>query len=182
MLARVLVVALLIAWLPGRAADPLPGAPGSGDARPRIGLVLGGGGAKGGAHIGVLKVLEEMRIPVDCIAGTSMGAIVGAAYSTGLTAEELAKVVTAVNWQETLESAPREGYTVRRKALDFLFTNGFELGVRDGKLVLPGGLVPTQQIEALFRSIVSGRPADDQTSTGCRYRSARSQPTSRTAT
>jgi NTE family protein len=156
MRARVLVVALLIAWLPGQAADPVPGAPGSPGARPRIGLVLGGGGAKGGAHIGVLKVLEELRVPVDCIAGTSMGAIVGAAYATGMSAGELAKIVGDVNWQDTLESAPREGYTVRRKALDFLFTNGFELGIRDGKLVFPGGLVPTQQIEALFRSIVSG--------------------------
>ncbi|MCC6212641.1 MAG: patatin-like phospholipase family protein, partial [Burkholderiales bacterium] len=135
------------------AADPAPGSPGG---RPRIGLVLGGGGAKGGAHIGVLKVLEEMRIPVDCIAGTSMGAIVGAAYSTGLPAEDLAKLVTAVNWKDTLESAPREGYTVRRKALDFLFTNGFEFGVRDGKIVFPGGIVPTQQIEGLFRRIVAG--------------------------
>lgn len=156
MLARLLAVVLLIAWLPVRAADPAPGAPGSPGARPRIGLVLGGGGAKGGAHIGVLKVLEEMRIPVDCIAGTSMGAIVGAAYSTGMSADELAKVVSAVNWQETLESAPREGYTVRRKALDFLFTNGFELGVKDGKIVFPGGIVPTQQIEGLFRRIVAG--------------------------
>lgn len=156
MLTRVLVVVLLSAWLPLQAADPAPGAPGSAGARPRIGLVLGGGGAKGGAHIGVLKVLEEMRVPVDCIAGTSMGAIVGAAYSTGLTAEELAKVVTAVNWKETLESAPREGYTVRRKALDFIFTNGFELGVKDGKIVFPGGIVPTQQIEGLFRRIVAG--------------------------
>jgi len=156
MLARVLVVALLIAWLPGQAADPAPGAPGSPGARPRIGLVLGGGGAKGGAHIGVLKVLEEMRVPVDCIAGTSMGAIVGAAYATGMPADELAKIVSDVNWKETLESAPREGYTVRRKALDFLFTNGFELGVKDGKLVFPGGIVPTQQIEGLFRRIVSG--------------------------
>lgn len=156
MRARVLVVALLVAWLPGQAADPVPGAPGSPGARPRIGLVLGGGGAKGGAHIGVLKVLEELRVPVDCIAGTSMGAIVGAAYSTGLSAEELAKLVTAVNWKETLESAPREGYTVRRKALDFLFTNGFEFGVRDGRIVFPGGIVPTQQIEGLFRRIVAG--------------------------
>ena len=59
--------------------------------RPRIGLVLGGGGAKGAAHIGVIKVLEEMRIPIDCIAGTSMGSIVGAAYATGLSAADLEK-------------------------------------------------------------------------------------------
>ena len=61
--------------------------------RPKIGLVLGGGGAKGAAHIGVLKVLEEQKIPVDYIAGTSMGAIVGALYASGLTADELEKVI-----------------------------------------------------------------------------------------
>jgi len=155
-IATVAGLALLFSGQPGGAADPAAGAPGSPGARPRIGLVLGGGGAKGGAHIGVLKVLEEMRIPVDCIAGTSMGAIVGAAYSTGMSADELAKLVSAVNWKETLESAPREGYTVRRKALDFIFTNGFELGVKDGKIVFPGGIVPTQQIEGLFRRIVAG--------------------------
>jgi len=149
-------VALLLSVQPAAAADPAAGAPGSPGARPRIGLVLGGGGAKGGAHIGVLKVLEELRVPVDCIAGTSMGAIVGAAYSTGVSANDLAKVVSEVDWKETLESAPREGYTVRRKALDFLFTNGFELGVKDGKIVFPGGIVPTQQIEGLFRRIVAG--------------------------
>src|SRR4030043_2258603 len=63
--------------------------------RPKIGLVLGGGGAKGAAHIGVLKVLEEQKIPVDYIAGTSMGAIVGALYASGLSASELEKVITA---------------------------------------------------------------------------------------
>mgnify|MGYP002776375200 CR=1 FL=1 len=54
------------------------------DGRPKIGLVLGGGGARGAAHIGVLEVLEEMRIPVDCVAGTSMGALVAGAYASGL--------------------------------------------------------------------------------------------------
>lgn len=52
--------------------------------RPRIGLVLGGGGARGAAHIGVLEVLERLRVPVDCIAGTSMGALVAGAYAAGL--------------------------------------------------------------------------------------------------
>ena len=61
--------------------------------RPKIGLVLSGGGARGAAHIGVLKVLEELRVPVDLIVGTSMGSIVGAAYSTGLSVPEMEKAI-----------------------------------------------------------------------------------------
>ena len=61
--------------------------------RPKIGLVLSGGGARGAAHIGVLKVLEELRVPVDLIVGTSMGSIVGAAYATGLSVPEMEKAI-----------------------------------------------------------------------------------------
>ena len=131
--------------------QPAPVAP----ARPRIGLVLGGGGAKGGAHIGVIKVLEEMRIPVDCIAGTSMGSIVGAAYATGASADELEKIVTSINWRDMLSNVPRESQPYHRKALDALFPNGIEVGIRDKGIVAPGGLLPTHQIEALFRRIVA---------------------------
>jgi len=124
--------------------------------RPRIGLVLGGGGAKGAAHIGVIKVLEEMRIPIDCIAGTSMGSIVGAAYATGLSAAELEELMTGVNWLDTLASAPRQEIPLHRKSRDYFFPKGLEFGWKDGKLVPPGGLVPTHQIEGLFRRIVAG--------------------------
>ena len=71
---------------PAPIAEPSP-------VRPKIGLVLSGGGARGAAHIGVLKVLEELRVPIDCIAGTSMGAIVGAAYATGMTVAEMEKAI-----------------------------------------------------------------------------------------
>ena len=57
--------------------------------RPRIGLALGGGGAKGAAHVGVLTMLEDMRIPIDCIVGTSMGALVGGTFASGMDAQEL---------------------------------------------------------------------------------------------
>ncbi len=124
--------------------------------RPRIGLVLGGGGAKGAAHIGVIKVLEEMRIPVDCIAGTSMGAIVGAAYATGLSSSELEQVITSVRWKEVLTSAPRQDKPVQRKRLDFIFVNGLELGLKDGRVEFPKGFVPTHRVEDLFRQIVAG--------------------------
>ena len=133
-----------------------PPAPRQKGERPRIALVLGGGGAKGAAHIGVIKVLEEMRIPVDCIAGTSMGSIVGAAYATGMSAKELEQVITAVNWKEILASAPREDYPFHRKQLDFAFTLGLELGWTKDGIIPPTGLVPTHQIEALFRRIVAG--------------------------
>jgi NTE family protein len=78
----------LLAGATALAADP-PVAPAPADAaptRPRVGLVLAGGGAKGGAHVGVLKVLEELHVPVDCIAGTSMGALVGGGYASGIPA------------------------------------------------------------------------------------------------
>ncbi|MGL6224718.1 MAG: patatin-like phospholipase family protein [Steroidobacteraceae bacterium] len=83
-----------------QAADPrVDEASAAPSARPRVGLVLAGGGAKGGAHVGVLKVLEEMRIPVDCIAGTSMGALVGGGYASGIPAAGLEKFVVGIDWK-----------------------------------------------------------------------------------
>src|SRR4249920_77305 len=68
--------------------------------RPRVGLVLAGGGAKGGAHVGVLKVLEELHVPIDCIAGTSMGALVGGGYASGIPAKDLETFVTTIDWKK----------------------------------------------------------------------------------
>jgi hypothetical protein len=68
--------------------------------RPRTCLVLGGGGARGAAHIGVLKVLERERVPIDCIVGTSMGAVVGGLYASGYTADEIEAVLDRIDWAE----------------------------------------------------------------------------------
>ena len=76
-------------------------------ARPRVGLVLAGGGAKGGAHVGVLKALEEMNVPIDCIAGTSMGALVGGGYASGIPAAELEKFVTGIDWKAVVGGVGR---------------------------------------------------------------------------
>ena len=73
--------------------------------RPRVGLALAGGGARGGAHVGVLKVLEEMRIPIDCIAGTSMGALVGGGYASGMSASEIDQFVKNVDWKAVVGGA-----------------------------------------------------------------------------
>jgi NTE family protein len=98
---RVGVLSLLLAaqWLaaPGISSAQqaaAPQAPAAGAHRPRVGLVLSGGGARGAAHIGVLKVLEQMRVPVDAIAGTSMGAVVGGLYASGLSAHDIEKIMT----------------------------------------------------------------------------------------
>jgi predicted acylesterase/phospholipase RssA len=80
-----------------RSFFPFPAFSGAEEAkprRPRVGLVLGGGGAKGAAHVGVIKVLEELRIPIDFIAGTSKGSIVGSLYASGLSVDQLEKVLT----------------------------------------------------------------------------------------
>jgi len=86
----------------GMLACSAPALPAAEAGRPRIGLVLAGGGAKGGAHVGVLKVLEQMHVPVDCIAGTSMGALVGGGYASGIPAAELEKFVTQIDWKRVV--------------------------------------------------------------------------------
>ena len=68
--------------------------------RPKVGVVLGGGGAKGASHIGVLKYIEEMGIPVDYVAGTSMGSIIGGLYAMGYTPEELTQLIASMDWSQ----------------------------------------------------------------------------------
>jgi hypothetical protein len=80
-------------------AEPEPTMQGS---RPRIGLVLGGGGAKGAAHVGVIRVLDELRIPIDCIVGTSVGALVGGTFASGMNAEELEAAIRSISWSGTI--------------------------------------------------------------------------------
>jgi NTE family protein len=123
--------------------------------RPRIGLVLSGGGARGAAHIGVLKVLEELHIPIDAVAGTSMGAVVGGLYASGLTAREIETTMTSLNWQEAFrDRPPREDLPLRRKQEDENFLVKFPLGVRGGgRLLLPKGLLQGQTLNLILRRL-----------------------------
>src|SRR5690554_1904717 len=90
--------------------------------RPRIGLALSGGGARGGAHIGVLRALEELRVPVDYIAGTSIGAVVGGFYASGLSVDEIEEIASSIDWDAAfLNFTPREYRSFRRKRDDDLF-------------------------------------------------------------
>lgn len=122
--------------------------------RPRVGLVLSGGGARGIAHVGVLKVLEDMHVPVDAIAGTSMGAVVGGLYASGLSAREIEKIMTSLNWQDAFrDRPPREDLTLRRKQEDQSFLVKFPLGVRGGRILLPKGLIEGQSLNELLRRL-----------------------------
>jgi NTE family protein len=124
--------------------------------RPRIGLVLGGGGAKGAAHVGVLSVLEELRIPVDCVIGTSMGALVGGTFASGVEAKELEKAVRSISWQEAIaRSGLRTKVPMRRKLAGNTYSNSLEFGARDGRLVAPSGLISTQNVDLTIQYLVS---------------------------
>ncbi len=122
--------------------------------RPSIGLALSGGGARGAAHVGVLKVLEELHIPIDCIAGTSMGAIVGGLYAGGMSAAQLEQVIGSVDWADAFRDDPqREQLSFRRKQDDYDFLADFELGLRGGAVKLPLGVVQGQKLGLLLRRL-----------------------------
>jgi len=123
--------------------------------RPRVGLVLGGGGAKGAAHIGVLRVLDELRIPVDCVAGTSMGALVGATFAAGTAPKDIEDEVLSINWARTVGSeGQRERMPINRKLEGLIYTNNLDVGIKNGKIRGSGGLLRTQDIEDVLRGLV----------------------------
>ncbi|HEY5757188.1 MAG TPA: patatin-like phospholipase family protein [Steroidobacter sp.] len=124
--------------------------------RPRIGLVLAGGGAKGGAHVGVLKVLEELRVPIDCIAGTSMGALIGGGYAAGIPADELEKFLIAIDWKRVVGSQGRRDLEpIEQKRSGPTYSNEFEFGVTPNGLATPAGLINTSNVEDLLRVYVA---------------------------
>ena len=138
------------------AATPSPGDASAGSRggarRPRIGLVLSGGGARGLAHVGVLKVLERMQVPIDMIAGTSMGAIVGGLYASGMTADELERELLAIRWNEVFANrVERPQLSQRRKEEDFEISPLIEFGMRRGELLTPQGAVSSRGLESLLR-------------------------------
>jgi NTE family protein len=138
------------------AAGPLEAAEPAGDPvlRPRICVVLSGGGARGIAHIGVLKVLEELKIPIDCIAGTSMGAVVGGLYASGMSARDIESTMRSVDWQEAFrDSPPRRDLAFRRKQDDRNFLVRLPLGLKHGQILLPKGFIQGQKLQETLRQL-----------------------------
>ncbi|WP_207937829.1 patatin-like phospholipase family protein [Pseudomonas sp. 51_B] len=141
LLCLLLTATALTVW----AAEP---------AHPKIGLVLSGGAARGLAHIGVLKALEEQGVRIDAIAGTSMGAVVGGLYASGYSVQELETLATTLDWQQALSDAPpRRDVPFRRKQDDRDFLVKQKLSFRDdGSLGLPLGVIQGQNLALLLES------------------------------
>src|SRR5690606_4366128 len=121
----------------------------------RVGLVLSGGAARGLAHIGVLKALEEQGVVIDAIAGTSMGAVVGGLYAAGYSIAALEQLATELDWQQALSDAPpREDIPFRRKQDDRDFLVKQKLSFRDdGTLGLPLGVLQGQNPAVLLEKL-----------------------------
>src|SRR3984957_14768230 len=152
-LGLVCALAASYQWVYAAAPPNAPAAPPA-EVRPRICLVLSGGGARGMAHIGVLKVLEELKMPIDCIAGTSMGAVVGGLYASGMTAAQIETTMRSVDWQEAFRDAPpRRDLAFRRKQEDRNFLVRLPLGLKHGKILLPKGFIQGQKLQETLRQL-----------------------------
>lgn len=127
--------------------------PGIDERRPRIGLALSGGAARGLAHVGVLTALDELRIPIDFVAGTSMGAIVGGLFALGETPTALEAAIRDVDWSDLFSDRPnRTQRSFRRKEDNRANLLDFEFGIESGKLKLPRSLVAGQKLTFAFES------------------------------
>ena len=119
------------------------------NARPKIGLVLSGGGARGFAHIGTLRMIDSLQIPIDYIVGTSMGGIMGALYAIGYDAVEIENIVTSVQWEKMFaDDPPRNMLPYPKKFDDGLYQ--LEFGMPDHIPTAPSGLIRGQQVSLLF--------------------------------
>ncbi len=128
-------------------------------ARPKIGLALGGGGAKGSAHIGVLKVLEQHNIPIDYIAGTSIGSVVGGLYAMGFSAQSIEKIMLEVEWDTGYsDSIPRQDLPWRVKQQTDQFNIALAVGINAGKIRMPSGVLNGQTMSELLRGAVGMQP------------------------
>jgi NTE family protein len=126
------------------------------------------------AHIGVLKVLEELRVPVDFIAGTSMGSLVGGFYASGVSPDEMEKRIAAIDWPSVFKDDPARKYLPwQQKRNDYSVLFGLELGFRDGKLLVPLGTVAGYKFEFVMTEFVgleAGRAERDFDSLPIPYR------------
>jgi NTE family protein len=124
------------------------------DDRPKIGLVLSGGGALGAAHIGVLKVLDELRVPIYCVTGTSMGGVVGGLHAAGYAPDELEDIILDIDWRTLLDDRPpRRRVPFRQKVDDLTFLTRLEMGFNRGKFQLPAALIQGQKLDFLLQAL-----------------------------
>ncbi|MBN9286811.1 MAG: hypothetical protein BGO43_05345 [Gammaproteobacteria bacterium 39-13] len=133
--------------------------------RPKVGLVLSGGGARGAAHIGVIEALEELDVPIDIIVGTSMGAVIGGLYAAGASIDDIKYNFTKLNWEHIFNiQINRDFLYYRRKQDDDIFLLKNFISYSDGSFHLPWGIVTGQNLYQFFNSyLLSQEPIDDFT-------------------
>jgi NTE family protein len=122
--------------------------------RPKIGLALSGGGARGAAHVGVLKIIEELGIPIDYVAGTSMGSVIGGLYASGLSPAQIEELLRITDWEMAFkDKPPRIEQNQRGRTEDRLYLSNQVAGVKDGKVSVPSALIQGQQFDFLLKSM-----------------------------
>lgn len=150
----------LAGWLIALATGAQAEAPAGGShdiaPRPKVALVLSGGGARGFAHIGALKVLRELNVPVDMVVGTSMGAVVGGAFAAGYPLEKLESLMKETNWDDVFTTkAPRQDMDFRRKDEDNRTIGRFTFGLTKEGLVFPRATFSSHVLEEVLRRIAA---------------------------
>jgi len=128
--------------------------PASAQQRRRIGVAFGGGSAKGIAHVGVIRWFEEHRIPIDVVAGTSMGGLVGGSFATGMSSAELADMLATLNWDDLFGASNFAFLNVRRKADERAYPSRLEFGLKHG-INAPVSLNTGQQVDLLLQRIAA---------------------------
>jgi len=147
----------LLGMLPGQATLAAESAEAntSENRRPKVGLVLSGGGARGLAHIGVLSALQEMRVPVDCVVGTSMGALVGGLYAAGVSPQAMQQALAETDISLLFDDTPpRTEITQIVKRDDYLPLFGFALGFNDGEITIPSGVSAGYKFELFLKQLI----------------------------
>lgn len=149
--AHLLCASLLLAWATTTAQSVLASESKTKTdtaKRPRIGLVLGGGGARGAAHVGVLKVIEELHIPIDVVVGTSMGSIVAGLYASGMSPAQIEQEMLGLDWDDLFRDYPaRVDRSFRRKRDDSLYTIKASFGFNNGKVQIPLAYIRGQKFD-----------------------------------
>jgi NTE family protein len=120
-----------------------------------VGVAFGGGSARGIAHIGVIRWLEEHRIPIDVAAGTSMGGLIGGAFATGMDAAELRAFITSIDWDELFGASSFEYKNIRRKADARAYPSRLEFGLKNGRIVPPTALNNGQSVELMLARVTA---------------------------
>lgn len=147
------------------------GSPTSAPDHPKTCLVLSGGGARGITHIGVLKVLEEMHVPIDCVVGTSAGAVIGGAYASGASPAEIEAMITGADWDLLMSDQPlREARSVYTKEAEREHLFSAEIGTRARSLTLPRGLVAGQHLQYFLQRLLAPSRGGDFDQLPIRYR------------